>query len=287
MFDRAFQTQKYDASECTFTNLYMWRNAYDIRWDVVNGLLVTTMTWEGETFFLPPYGVYGDIAGTLQVMLDYCQNADIKFLIKGVCTSHVKPFEEAMPGKLEFTLDRDNYDYVHLTQELIELKGRKYSHKKNHMHYFLNHYSDYQFRQLSSELTPACIEVAREWLEKKAENGEADTFLQYELDSITDCLLHFDELKLRGGAILIGGKVQAFSFGEPLNSEMLVIHTEKANSDIRGLFQVINHDCCRLCWPEFKYVNREEDMGIPGLRKAKESYRPLRLIEKYDVCLKE
>jgi hypothetical protein len=283
VIDTYFRMKRYQASECTFTNLYLWRDSYNVRWAVVNDMLCVTMSWGGNTFFLPPFGKDENIGKSMEAMVEYSQSTNLDFLLKGATEETVHVIERALPGRFDFQRDRDNDDYVHLTSELKELKGRKFSSKTNHIHFFKNHYPDYRFVPLTREITKDCIGTAYQWYVKHM--GQ-DELLRWEFAAVKDALEHFEELGLRGGALLIYGKVEAFSLGEPLNEDMCVIHIEKGNSDIRGIYQVINQECCLHCWPEFTFVNREEDMGIPGLRKAKLSYRPVKMIEKYDVTLK-
>lgn len=283
MIDPFFRERGYEASECTFTNLYIWRKAYNVQWAVAGGMLCVTMSWDGETFFLPPYGDNAGLETALQAMTAYARTAGMPFFIKGATANNIRMIEAVMPGRFLFKRDPDNDDYIHLTQDLIELPGRKFSAKKNHIHSFENTYHDYTFIRLTPDTATACVGTAYDWFKKKK---DSDSSLNYEFNAVKDALEHFDVLGLRGGAIMIGGKVAAFSLGEPLNHEMAVVHVEKGNSDIRGTYQVINRECCRHCWPEFTYVNREEDMGIPGLRKAKQSYHPVKMLEKYDVTLR-
>ncbi|MCX7779864.1 MAG: phosphatidylglycerol lysyltransferase domain-containing protein [Negativicutes bacterium] len=280
--DGFFRKRRYEASECTFTNLYVWRNAYNIRWAVVAGMLCVTLEWENKLFFLPPYGDDANLGKAVAAMADYCRQSGLRFLIKGATKDQVKLIDQALPGQFAFERDRDNDDYVHSTRELIELKGRKFSSKVNHIHHFRYAYPDYRFELLTPSLAAECLVIANEWRQKKDKD---DCFLRLEFAAVKDALEHYQELKLIGGAILVHGRVEAFSLGEALNSDTVVVHVEKANSDIRGAYQIINQECCRYCWPQYAYVNREEDMGIPGLRRAKESYRPIRMIEKYDVRL--
>lgn len=240
------------------------------------------MSWGGKTFFLAPRGDADNLGKVLQEMIAYAAGLGMEFLIKGASAGMIQRLNNAAPDIFIFERDRDNDDYIHLTRELIELTGRKFNAKKNHIHYFQNTYPDYKFIHLTSETATACINTAHEWHLKKA----GDSFLDLEFNAVKDALEHFGPLGLRGGAIVIDNTIEAFSLGERLTQDMAVVHVEKGNSDIRGTYQIINQECCKYCWPEFTYVNREEDMGIPGLRKAKESYRPVRMIEKYDVKLR-
>ena len=123
-----------------------------------------------------------------------------------------------------------------------------------------------------------CIPVASEWLERQR---SSDEIMQAETVAIQQALNRFDELRLSGGMIRVDGKIEAFTVGEALCEDTAVIHIEKANPEIVGLYQMINHEFLQHAWSHVTFVNREEDMGIPGLRAAKQSYRPVRMVEKY------
>ena len=116
---------------------------------------------------------------------------------------------------------------------------------------------------------------------------DASDVLSSEYRSIEEALQHFDVLGLRGGIIRLAGRPVAFSFGESLNTDTAVLHMEKADPSVHGLYAMINQECCRHAWGDVDFINREEDMGEEGLRKAKESYYPVRLVEKYKIFLQE
>ena len=180
-------------------------------------------------------------------------------------------------------LDRDNSDYVYSTLDLIQLSGRKYHRKKNHLNRFLKNYQ-FEYRDLDMELVECFIDMQEEWCQMKECVDKPD--LLSEDYAINMALTHFEELDYRGGAIQIDYKIEAFSLGESLNTDTAVIHIEKANPDIPGLYSAINQFFCSNRWAEKEYINREQDMGIEGLRKAKESYHPHHMVNKYIVMPK-
>jgi hypothetical protein len=179
-------------------------------------------------------------------------------------------------------LDRSQCDYVYLTQDLIELKGRKYHRKRNHIKQFQEKYS-YQYIPLTPAWIPQCLQLETEWCDLR--HCEASPGLLNESVAIKEAFTHFEELGVKGGAILINGKVEAFTLGDPLNSETVVIHIEKANPAYEGLYPTINQAFLEYQWSGYTYVNREQDLGEEGLRKAKESYFPHHLVNKYVVTL--
>ena len=186
--------------------------------------------------------------------------------------------EDLCPGRYEFTPDRDNYEYIYKSEDLINLSGKKFRQKKNHLNQFRMQYSNYEYLPITEDIIPLCRETAASWVETHHEEGIED-----ELVAINLLFDNWDALGLKGGAIKLFGRVEAFSIGEILNDRIALIHIEKANPDIRGLYQAIYNEFIRHEFSEVEFINREEDMGLPGLRQAKESYNPDHFAEKYDA----
>ncbi|MDF2568442.1 MAG: hypothetical protein K0R55_46 [Sporomusa sp.] len=285
LFDKYFNQRRYENAHFNFTNLFMWRNIYSIKWMELNGYLVIKAGgYGGQQFFLQPFGPDEGVGPVLDTMASHMTEQGLPFIIRGVEKFMVELLEKWQPGRFDFNNDRDNYDYVYNSKDLIELKGRKYHSKKNHINSFRRNYSDHQYMALTPEWVPHCIENQLEWCRKKG--CDDDPTLRGERDAIIEVLTHWTELNLVGGLITIGGKVEGFTFGEQLNKDSAVIHVEKANPDIRGVYPVINQQFCENAWPHLDYINREEDMGIEGLRKAKESYYPVTMVEKFIATFK-
>lgn len=284
VIDEFLHNKRYESSICTFTNFYMWRKPYHIEWTIVEGCLCIKASHHNHTYMLVPFAKGdGSIATAITAMLDYFTQLGQPFSLKGVSLESQAELEALRPGYFRFVADRDNYDYVYLAEDLLWLKGRKFSSKKNHLNYFKRTYSQYQYLPLTAELLPSCLETALEWYDMRG--LDEDSEIELEKDAVVDILHHYDVLGLSGGAILIDGKMEAFSIGEQLNEDTALIHVEKGNPNIRGIYQVINQEFCRERWSDMKYINREEDMGLDGLRQAKESYHPVKLVEKYDAFL--
>lgn len=284
VIDEFLHAKRYESSICSFTNFYMWREPYHIEWAIVEGCLCVKASHHDHNYMLFPFlKDNGNIAAAITAMLDHFAELGQSFSLKGVSVESKAELEALRPGYFSFVADRDNYDYVYLAEDLMWLKGRKFSSKKNHLNSFKRSYSQYQYLPLTAELLPSCLETALEWYDMRG--LDRDSEIELEKAAVVDILHHYEVLGLSGGAILIDGKMEAFSIGEQLNDDTALIHVEKGNPNIRGVYQVINQEFCRNRWSEMKYINREEDMGIDGLRQAKESYHPVKLVEKYDVLL--
>lgn len=281
IFDKYFGQRRYENAHFSFTNLFMWRNIYSIKWTEEQGYLFIKAGTGSRQFMLQPFGPDEGIQAALENMADFFTAQNLPFQLRGIEKFMLGILETWRPGQFAIASDRDNFDYVYNSKDLIELKGRKYHGKKNHINSFKRNYSSYEFWPLTPEWTANCIANQHEWCMKKG--CDDDPTLRGERDAIIEVLSHWTELKLTGGLITIGGKVEAFTFGEQLNADTAVIHVEKGNPDIRGVYPVINQNFCEHAWRHLEYINREEDMGIEGLRKAKESYYPARMIEKFNI----
>lgn len=239
---------------------------------------------ENVSFVLPPYGIQDEkLGGVLDKLVDYFKQQNLAFHMRGITTQSMELIERVRPGLFTFMPDRNNSDYVYAAEDLIELKGSKYRNKKNHINYFKRTYMDYQYVSINSDLLGPLKQSAEEWC--RQHNDQHDPSLEFEKEAIIDVFNHYDYLGVTGGAILVNNRIEAFSYGEPLNNEMAVIHIEKG-SEIRGVYQVINQEFCLNAWKNMTFINREEDMGLPGLRRAKESYHPVRLTDKFTAVLK-
>ena len=287
---------EYKASGLSYTSLYMWRKINQFTWKVFGDYLCIAAADNlepemGVSFMAPPLtktGSYNPVK-LRQTILDakeFFESKGEKFVMKLVPFHMLEILEEAMPGQLKFESDRPNYDYVYDTKELIELKGKKFHRKKNHLNYFLNNY-EYEYRELTEDMAPEAMQFIREFNERKnLEDSHERELLEMEEDAMKEVFLHLKSVGYLTGVIFIDGKIQALSIGGRLGKKTVTVHVEKANIEYRGLYQAINNEFCKHMAKDVKRINREEDMGLPGLRKAKLSYNPVKLIEKYTVTIK-
>lgn len=262
----------------------MWRKAYNIQWTVEGKFLCVKACWEGETFFLPPFGPEEGLTAVVEKMLEHAKENNFPFMLQGVEAYMIEWLEKIKPGCFKSKPERDNYDYVYLAEDLIELKGRKFHTKKNHVNSFRKKYTNYQYVPMTVEMTAQCIAFMVEWCDERGcVKGDS---LDCERNAIVEAMNNFTALGFKGGAIFIDDKMVAFTYGELSNDDTMVIHVEKGRQDYRSVYGVINQEFCAQNCQHVTYVNREEDMGIEGLRKAKESYHPVKMIEKYIVTIK-
>jgi hypothetical protein len=267
-------------SEFTFTNLFIWRHAYQLKVSRLKNFLCLLSDQGENSFFFPAIGE-GDMVVCYRVLLQYLKEKGALPKIARVPEAVVAKTDWKAEGFVA-ELDRAQSDYIYRTEDLIKLEGRKYHRKRNHIKQFKEKYT-YQYIPLTSEWISECLRLETEWCDLR--HCEVIPGLLNESIAIKEAFTHFEELGLKGGAILINGKVEAFTLGEPLNQDTVVIHIEKANSAYEGLYSLINQAFLENQWSEYTYVNREQDLGEEGLRKAKESYFPHHMVNKYTITL--
>jgi hypothetical protein len=267
-------------SELTFTNLFMWRGLYRPIWRRAAGCLAVIMRpRDAEPYALPPVlgpdcdpkDALGELMNDLKAM-----GAKPKACRVGVdfVTRHLDQ------NAYEARLDRDQSDYVYLAKDLIQLSGNRFHKKKNHVNRFRKT-TQHHYKPLDQETVECVLEMQESWCQLR--DCQTNKGLIDEDRAIFEALTHFDRLGYVGGAIVINQAVEAFSLGETLNPDTAVIHIEKANPEIPGLYAAINQMFAAQACPDMTYINREQDLGLEGLRKAKESYNPHHLVDKYIV----
>jgi hypothetical protein len=281
IFKKFFLQDPPDISEFTFTNLFMWRHKYHPVWlQREDCLLLILRPEQGSPFGLQPVG-RGDKSRALDLLCDQLREMTPEPKVCRANEDFVKKHVDS--DRYVFLSDPDNNDYVYRSLDLIQLSGRRYHRKKNHLNRFIKN-NNFEYLALDMDLVECFLDLQEEWCQLK-ECAE-DSSLLSEDYAIYTALTCFEDLGISGGAIRIDSKLEAFSLGEPLNNNTAVIHIEKANSEIPGLYSVINQMFCSNAWSHMEYINREQDLGIEGLRKAKESYYPHHMVYKYTVMPK-
>jgi uncharacterized protein len=267
-----------EISELSFTNLYIWRHYYQFQMTLHKGFL-TLLVRPPETrpFFFPPVGE-GDLKVWALDCLAFLKGQDFPPRL-GRIPEEIRKELSSIP-ELKTVLDRNNSDYVYLTQNLIRLSGNKYHTLKNHINRFNKQFT-WEYHPLTADLIEECLDLQEEWCRLR-QCLESPSLLSEE-QAIIEAMNHFDQLNYKGGVIRVQGKVEAFTLGELLNPTTVVIHIEKANPQLPGLYSLIQQQFLEQEWSETLQVNREQDLGIAGLRKAKLSYHPEFMINKYTV----
>jgi len=282
-FNEVVKKSYYQNAESSFTNLFLWSTSYDIKacfGEYALFIQFTDMT--GKQTYLSPflYDMDQSIKFALSELRAHIKETGDDFCIKGVTKAIKKKIENEIKADYIFFNDRDNYEYIYNSEDLINLTGKKYHAKRNHINHFMRSYK-YEYRPYDISLKEECVAHINDWVDMK----EDSRMLRDEIDVLHRILDHHDKLGVKGAVIFVDGKIEALTFGEALNEDTALIHIEKANPNIRGLYPMINREFVEREWSDFKYINREEDMGIEGLRKAKLSYNPVFLVEKYSCSV--
>lgn len=268
--------RKTRSCEMTFANTYLWSRHYDVGFAVLEDMLVFGST-AGRVSFTVPVGP-GDLRQVLDILMAYCEEKGVPFQLHNVTKEDFARLEALYPGEFDISYERDYADYVYETEKLINLSGKKYHSKKNHINKFKALYPDWGYEPITKDNLEECFQMGLRWREL---NGcEEDEEKHAEICVALNYLRLFEELEMRGGALRVDGKIVAFTIGEPVNRDTLVVHIEKAFAEIQGAYTMINQQFAEHEGAGFTYMNREEDMGEEGLRKAKLSYKPVFLVEK-------
>ena len=279
-----FNMQRIEASDMLFGNLYIWHFSRDISYCILNDCLVIKTKFANEKypFIFYPLGL-GDRIKTIKDMMDYFLSKNWRFSIRSLESYQKDELEFNMPNVFDISPNRDKFDYLYQVADLISLNGRKLHGKKNHFNKFLNLYQNFIYERIDSSNALDVLDAYMRWFN---DNPNINDGLKNEFIGIEAALKNFEALDMKGGIIKIEDKIAAFSLGEQINSNSVVIHIEKANIFYDGIYQAINQQFLCNDWSEMEFVNREEDLGIAGLRHAKMTYNPIRFIEKFEAIIK-
>lgn len=280
--------------EFSFGNNILWNPDQKLEFEFINDVLIYRMIFDDEITYCTP-----DFKEHAKCVIEFIEQ-DAKtigkpFSITCLNEEMTKQIEQALPGHYRFETNRDKCDYIYLTEKMMKLSGKDLHKKKNHLNKFLKSY-EFTYETIDDSNKKDCLMMKSEWLESKVaaieeqakeddsiDADEVKSTLYIDSKAINDALEHFDEFQFVGGLIRIDGKVVAFTIGERLSSNAFVTHFEKALDGYDGLYAAINQQFTEHELAEYTYVNREDDLGIPGLRRAKESYHPAILYDKYSA----
>nr|WP_314278115.1 phosphatidylglycerol lysyltransferase domain-containing protein [uncultured Peptostreptococcus sp.] len=286
ILDKYFDLVDYEACEYCFNTLYMWQHAYKTHYHIGDGFAILVGEHNGEIFSILPLAPKNKIKEAIEFAINFFDDGKHKIYFRGIDLNVVEILKKLYPDRFEYIEERDIFDYVYDAEKLRTVKGRKLSGKRNHLNYFKREYeARVERRLLDVDDFSDCLNLLKEWSTSKDGDQEFEDSIDDEYIGIKKLLDNYQSLKdrLKIYGIFIDGKLEAFSMGEKINDEMALVHIEKANAEIRGLYPYINQMFISDIFPDVKWVNREEDMGIEGLRKAKMSYYPERFVEKYTV----
>lgn len=271
--------------EYSFANLYLWGRQ---RGAFLADQLVFFSQFNRRTVYLFPVGP-GDRKTALDAIIQDAAERGIPCRLTGLLKEDCETVEKLYPGRFRFHSDRDGYDYVYDINALAELKGKKYQKKRNHLNRFLSLYPDCHGESITDENADAVKEMIEKWYAfREQEDPTADYHM--EKAAIHKAMENRRELQMEGYCLFVNGECVAMSLASALSETVFDVHFEKALEKTEGAYTAINYYFSRYLREKYgavKYLNREDDMGIPGLRHAKLSYKPDQMVEKSWACLLE
>lgn len=275
----------YKNCDIAFANMCSWQFLYGSEYTVAGGYLLIRFHVESHDLpvYMCPIGE-GDMAEAVHLLEHDARAQGHPLWLLGVTPVGREDLERALPGQFRYMSERNYFDYIYLREDLANLSGKKYQPKRNHINKFEKLYG-YKYMEITPCLVPECLALEKKWYKANRTDDDAEE-LTHERRSMTFALQHAEELGLTGGAICVDGQIVAFSFGSPVNNDTFGVHVEKADVQYEGAYSLINREFAAHLPEKYTYMNREEDLGIPGLRKSKLSYNPAILLEKFTAVKK-
>lgn len=266
--------------EYSFNSLYLWRNFYQTNVGIIYDTFVVQKYNEDNGFyFMMPY--FKDIE-SLYKTVDYLKYnyKNLPYLLGDIDDTFLNLLKSNY--ELEILENENSFEYIYLTNDLINLKGKKYHKKRNHYNNFINLYN-YTTSSINNEKTIVdCLNLLSNWETQKSIPSRE---LLFEASAIKNILYSLKDLSLKSIAVYVNNKLAGFSIGENFK-ESAIIHIEKCDVAYSGIYQFINKEFLQSCFRDTVYVNREEACGNEGLKKSKESYHPYKILNKYFIKIK-
>ncbi|MDR3269949.1 MAG: phosphatidylglycerol lysyltransferase domain-containing protein [Peptococcaceae bacterium] len=276
-----FQTYEY-----SFLSLYLWKEYARVRIGVLDDALIIRKTEDHKgTYFMQPIGYTAqNLPGIIDTLLELRQgDADFRYLFRDIEEPFLRELQASYGPRVSAEEDVKFFDYIYETEKLIHLVGDKLGKRKNQVHQFIRDY-DYEVKDIHTpEVKEDCLRFSQEWLASQKNPGRE---LICEAAGIRDVFARIEALHVVGMAVYVRDQIAGFTFGEKINRQMAIIHVEKGDTAYRGIYAFLNKTFAERYLYDVPWVNREEDLGVARLRKAKQAYEPLRLEKKYRVNIR-
>ena len=275
-------------ADYSFTNIFAWGESFMAKQAMVGGCLVICTNVDGENYYSCPVGAdtCDNSAAVVNQLMAHCGELGEKFILHSIPAAKAELLEKLFPGKFEITPVRDLFDYIYSAEKLASLSGKKLHSKRNFINRFIAE-NEWHVVPMTTENSALWADMDGEWIAEQDESSYDSAF--DEARAIRIAMANFNELKLDGMYLYIGDRPCAFTVGERICRDTYIVHFEKADASITGAYPMVNREFVRMIkekYPEIEYINREDDMGLENLRKAKLSYRPDILEEKYMAVIK-
>ena len=266
-------------SELNFTNLFAWQEKYQFHLEEVNDYLIVINKTKRTLYFSQLIGPLNDLDKLRDTFYELMDLHNLETIVLKKCNHYFKTMLEASNLKVKITEVRDDFDYIYDFKGLKELRGNMYHKKKNHVNQFKKQYN-WSNRPISSVNMSDVLQVMSLWF-----TDDTQEMLD-EKRAIQRVLDHWEDLNVSGTLLYVNEKPIAFAIGEIVQKDTLLMHFEKADRNYQGAYEMITH-CYLSNFDNLTYVNREQDLGIPGLRKSKLSYHPVDFISKYNISISQ
>jgi len=285
LFKKYLGDYNFNTYEYSFLNLYLWRKYCNIEYALLDDVLIIKKTEEGKgTAFMQPIGYSeNNLKDIISELMEYKkENSYMKFLFSDIEEPFLEKLKSLYGEDLEYYQDVKNFDYIYEAEKLIKLNGDKLRKRKSQYNHFVNSYVHHIEDISNDKVINDCLKFAEEWFGNQQKNYQ----LECELQGIRDILHNLDKLNGLGMAVYVDNVIAGFTIGEIVNKDLAIIHIEKGDTIYNGIYAFINRTFAELYLKDVKYINREEDIGIPGLRRAKLAYDPIKLEKKFLVNIR-
>lgn len=274
------------SSEAAFGTHFIWSEAFGVKVCNYEGIFIKKSEKSSLSYEFPRGAESEDaFKSAVKFIFDDCKKANAKELkFTELVNSEAFELDRIFPKKFEFISRRDKFEYVYYSQDLASLKGKKYHSKKNHISKFSKNH-DWRYVEINPKNKDKYLNFFKKWFTLKCRKKNYCDIPEYR--AIQKAIENYEFLNLSGGTIEINGKIVACTLGEEINDKIFLIHFEKALPEYNEAYSVINNEFAKFLSKKYEFINREEDMGIPGLRKSKLSYKPAFLVPKYEAVLKD
>lgn len=273
--------------EYNFNNLIAWQGEYQQICAQAGDFFVERLCGGLGCSYLFPVGGT-NLRGVIDLLTQDAEELGQPLRLICVTPTHIQELEALFPGEFEYTADRFGFDYLYEIDRLVDLGGKKLHAKRNHINRFVQEHPDWVFEEITPETLPECLAMDEQW-QQLNRGYDGDESLGAEGIALRLAVKYYWDLGLDGGLIRANGQIVAFSIGSPLLGDTYDVQFEKAFSAVQGSYSMINREfarCIHQKYPHIRYLNREDDMGVEGLRKAKESYYPDLMVEKHSAIRK-
>ena len=271
--------------EYSLVNLYIWGRQ---RIALKDGCLALFSQFQRNSVYPFPIGD-GDLGAVLDAIIHDARARGLQCRLTSMTAGDCALLEERYPGQFHFHPDRDSCDYIYSIEKLATLSGRQYQRKRNHLNRFRQNHPDCKMLPITEDLLPAVKEMTDVWYQSRMDMDPQNDFY-LEQTALRRAFDNWTALGLEGAALMENGKILAMTAGSFLSENTFDVHFEKALEDVDGAYTAINQMFSAHLhekYPQLQWLNREDDLGIPGLRKAKLSYYPDHLVVKFWANLLE